>query len=56
MKDMAACDDIGFHALLGAQNAGHVLSLRSNKGGGSLVPMLGNPAAAGHFAFLTCLP
>jgi hypothetical protein len=48
MEDMAAGHHIGFHSRLGAQYASHVLSLRAGDGGGGLVPMFGNPAAACH--------
>jgi hypothetical protein len=48
VKDVAACDHIGLHALMSAQHASHVLGLRPNDGCGGLVPMLGNPTAARH--------
>jgi hypothetical protein len=48
MKDVAAGHHVGLHAGLRAQDAGHVLGLRAHQGGGGFVPMLGNPAAAGH--------
>jgi hypothetical protein len=48
MEDVAPGHYIGLHPRLGAQHACHVLGLRACYGGGGLIPMFGNPAAACH--------
>src|SRR6185437_2343802 len=48
MEDVAAGHNVSLHAGLRAQHTGHVLGLSTRQCGGSFVPMLGNPAAAGH--------
>jgi hypothetical protein len=45
---VASRHHIRIHARLSAQHAHHVFGLRAHDGGGSLIPMLGNPAAACH--------
>ena len=51
MKNAAASHDVGLHARLRAKDARQVFGLRAGDGGGSFVPMFGNPAAAGHGSF-----
>ena len=48
MKDTASGDHIGFDAGLRAQDAGHVFGLCSGERCGGFIPVLGDPAAAGH--------
>ena len=48
MKNATAGHDVGLHARLGAKDARQVFGLRADDGGGSFVPMFGDPAAAGH--------
>jgi hypothetical protein len=53
MKNAAAGYDIGLYSRLGAKDARQVFCLRAGDGGGSFVPMFGNPAAAGHVPAVT---
>jgi hypothetical protein len=48
VKNVTAGNNVGLHARLRTKDAGHVLSLRSNDGGGCFIPVFGNPAAACH--------
>jgi len=51
---VAAGDNVGLHARLRAQNAGHVLGLPAGERCGGFIPMLSNPTSAGH-PFTPCV-
>ena len=48
MPDVAAGDDIEFHAGFGAEDADEVGGLIAGERGGRFIPGVGDPAAAGH--------